>query len=243
MTGELDKERNGIGILFRSDSVLKEFYELYAIEEHGSPREIDIAFVDEVSNCDVYLLLLNIELRDAVLKEFDTAVETNKKMFMYVKSESSGRKVKLSDFIKNTVYKYHPNHFLDTHDLCNKLNDDLQSDLIRSYHKDFTKVIEEKEEYRLTKSTKPETGYRYFPLGEIKEYSNHESIKGLTADQLLSLSSVIVDDSGNYKLGLLLLEIGLVKNPDNWMLHNNRGLLLDSMGLASASIFSFTSDS
>ena len=38
MTGELDSERDGIRILFENDPVLREFFELYTIEEHASPQ-------------------------------------------------------------------------------------------------------------------------------------------------------------------------------------------------------------
>ncbi len=53
MTGELDRERDGIRIFFMTDSILKEFFELYAIEEHASPQPIEKAYINEVKNSDL----------------------------------------------------------------------------------------------------------------------------------------------------------------------------------------------
>ena len=59
MTGEFDRERDGLRILFQTDSTLKEFFELYTIEAHASPQSIQKAYIDEVKNSDLLILLLD----------------------------------------------------------------------------------------------------------------------------------------------------------------------------------------
>lgn len=71
MTGELDSERDGVRILFDTDQVLKEFFELYVIEEHASPQPIERAFIKEVRQSELLILLLDKQLRDAVEKGSD----------------------------------------------------------------------------------------------------------------------------------------------------------------------------
>ncbi|MEK0338380.1 MAG: hypothetical protein QQN41_13200, partial [Nitrosopumilus sp.] len=135
MTGELNKEREALQIFFNTDPTLKEFYSLYLIEKHASPRKIEKAYTEGVNDTVIYLLLLNIELRTAVQEEYLTAIAGNKKIFCYIKAESSDRDKALHEFIKSEIYKYHPAHYLDTEDLSNRIKNDIQTDLIRSYSK------------------------------------------------------------------------------------------------------------
>jgi superkiller protein 3 len=240
MTGELDTEREVLQIFFNSDPTLKEFYTLYLIEKHASPRKIEKAYTQEVNDTDIYLLLLNIELRAAVQKEYLNAIARNKKIFCYIKADPSKRNKSLQEFIESEIYKYHPAHYLDTKDLCNRIKNDFQTDLIRSYNRTLSETIEqEKVEYIKSAASSAESIYRYFPLDELVKLSKHEKIITLTIDQLIALSSMVIEEQGNYKLGLMLLEIGILRNPENWILHNNRGLILDSMGLSNLAMYSY----
>ena len=240
MTGELDKERETLKIFFNADPALKDFYELYQIENHASPRKIDKAYKDEVEQADIFLILLDTELRTAVEEEYFHAIQHNKKIFCYIKNNSTSRDKALGNFIQDEIYKYHPSHYVTCTDLCNRIKTDFQNDIIRIYNS----TIQEKESnedlnYMKSTSASEDTPYRYFPLNDLLNFSNNAELASLTIDQLISLSSIIVKEQGNYKIGLMLLEIGLIKDPKNWILHNNRGLLLDSMGLSNLSMYSY----
>ncbi|MHC4267761.1 MAG: hypothetical protein ACYSTS_04790 [Planctomycetota bacterium] len=86
MTGELDKERDAIRLLFAADALLREFSQLYAIEEHTSPQGIEKAFIEEVKESDVVILLLDKQLREAVKKEFQTAKIWGEAIYIYTET-------------------------------------------------------------------------------------------------------------------------------------------------------------
>lgn len=69
--------------------------------------------------------------------------------------------------------------------------------------------------------------------------AKNERIRSLEEDQLISLSALLSDEQGDYKNALLLLEVALMKDPQSWIAHNNRGTVLDLMGMQSASLFSY----
>jgi tetratricopeptide (TPR) repeat protein len=239
MTGELNEERLAVRLFFQKDQILSEFYDLYTIEDHGSTREIEVAFTDEVKSSNVLMVLFNKDLRKAVLKEYKTAQQNHIKTFTYIK-DSENRSEDLDSFIKSEIYKYHPGNFTNPFELCEKIKRDLKNDLIRSYERELkSNIPEEKIEYIRTTASAAQSIYRYFPIDELVKISEHENISKLSVDQLISLAAIIVEDSGNYKNSLILLEIGLLKDPDNWMLYNNRGLILDEMGLNPAAIFCY----
>ena len=132
MTGELNCERDGIRILFGTDPVLKEFFEIYAIEEHASPQPIEKAYIDEVRHSDLLILLLDKQLRDAVEKEFLEARTANLKIFVYIRNTGK-RDERLAEFIGQQAYQFHCGSFNDPMDLCSKIRNDILSDLTRKY--------------------------------------------------------------------------------------------------------------
>jgi tetratricopeptide (TPR) repeat protein len=240
MTGELNAERESLKTLFSSDPILKEFYDFYSIDEHASPREIQEAYIDEVKEKDIFLLLLNEDLRPAVYEEYNTALKKKKTFFCYIKANSPNRNPELVKFIDCEIYKHHPAHYSDTQDLWKRVNNDFKSDLTRSYfNKLDDSVNEEKVEYVKYRASTADSIYRYFPLEELIKISKQEKILNLTVDQLIALSYSSLKDSGNYKLAILFLEVGLLKNPENWILYNNRGQILDEIGLSNNAIFSY----
>lgn len=240
MNGELDEERSNIRLLFKTDPSLQDFYDLYAIEDHGSPREIETAFTNEVQDSDVLLILLHKDLRSPVLKEYETARTNNRKVFAYIKATDSERAPELQDFIRNEIYKYNPGSFTSSHDLCNKIKADFRDDLIVTYQRNISDTIAtDKVEFTRSTASSSQSIYRYFPVDELMKAHEIEAIAKLDTDQLVSLSSMMVEESGNYKNSLYLLEFGLLKEPTNWILYNNRGLILDEMGLDNAALFCY----
>ena len=107
MTGELNRERDGVRILFQTEPILKHFFELYAIEEHASPQPIQDAYINEVKHADLFILLLDKELRDAVEKEFLEARKANLNIFVYIRNRKDKRDGKLAEFIGQEAYKFH----------------------------------------------------------------------------------------------------------------------------------------
>ncbi len=240
MTGELDKEREMVRYLFSKDSTLKEFYNLYAIEEHSSPRTIENAFISEVDDSDLVIFIFGNELRNAVLTEYETAIKAKKRVLCYINKYPKKQTKRLKDFIDDELYRYHPAHYIDGNDLCERIKNDLQDDLLRSYIKTIKHSVNpEESNYIKTTTSTADSFYRFFPLDELLSASKNDTISSLTVDQLLSLSIALIDNSGDYKFALLLLEIGILKEPENWILYNNHGILLETMGLPNIAIFSY----
>lgn len=238
MTGELAAERAVIRSLFRENTTLKEFYELYAIEEHASPNAIEQAYVDQVKASEVMILIAGQELREAVEKEFDTARDNRTKVFCYIKNNPTKRSPALTEFIHNKAYMIHCGHFSDSLELAEKVRSDLLEDLVTPYVREIRAKVSGKSYATFIAST-PSSEYWFFPVDEILKVSQLESVSELDTDQLITMSLVLSEDQGSYKEALLLLEVALMKNPDNWMVYNNRGTLLDIMGLREAAMYSY----
>lgn len=236
MNGELDEERSLIRLLFKTDLILSDFYELYAIEDHGSPRKIEKAYTAEVENSDVLLILFHIELRTPVFREYKTARGSGKKVFSYL-MKSSGRSDELDQFIQDEIYQYNPGIFTDPHVLCEKIKGDLKRDLIDTYQRDINAtIVSGQEEFVRFTASSSHSLYRYFSIDELMRGHNVEALSKLSVNQLIALSSLIAEESGNYRSALYILEFALLKESNNWILHNNRGLILDEMGLSRAAL-------
>lgn len=241
MTGELGIERNSVRTLFRENSTIKSFYDLFAIEEHASPDAIERAFTKEVQNSNIVIILLGDEYRDAVIKEYQTARLSDKLIFIYIKHPKQ-RSTKLSEFISSEVYKYNPGTFHDTIDLCDKIKQDLRSDLFNAYNPKLP-MHSEDVPYVVTQAAYPYSLDSYYPYDTIQTTAGSENIKSLSTDQLIQFSLILADDSGDLRGALLLLEVAILKDPDNWMLHNNRGQLLNKMGFIRNSIHAYKNSS
>lgn len=239
MTGELDSERSGIRILFETDPVLKEFFELYAIEEHASPRPIERAFITEVRQSDLLILLLDQQLRDAVEKEFLEACNSNTRIFVYIRNTGK-RDDRLATFIGQQAYRFHCGSFNNSVDLCFKIRNDILSDLMSQYFV-IEKVGKPDQDYVAISSTKEYFGssLRYYDINLLKEVSESEPFRDLNSDQLVVLATLEVEETGNFKKGLLIYEIILLRDSRNWQAYNNRGLILYEMGYADDAFFSY----
>jgi tetratricopeptide (TPR) repeat protein len=239
MTGDLNQERTSIKVLFRSNINLTRFFNLYAIEEHASPSGIEEAYVEEVLKSDVLIVLLGSELRQAVAKEFKAALEGRLKVFCYMKKGVVASD-ELSEFINKEAYKVHCGTFFEPLELVKKIESDLIDDLIRSYSESLGSQRDlERKGYATGISTAPRSEYRFFPSDYLIHVSRREEISRLDKDQLMSLAILLQEQQGDYRSALLLYEVGLLRFPDDWMLHNNRGTVLDAMGLFEASLFSY----
>jgi tetratricopeptide (TPR) repeat protein len=239
MTGELDGERNGVRILFGSDPVLKEFFELYAIEEHASPQTIEKAFVDEVRQSDLLVLLLDQQLRDAVEKEFLEACSSNTRILVYIRN-SGKRDGRLATFIGQQAYRFHCGSFNDPVDLCSKIRNDILSDLTRQYS-EAAKIEKPSRDYVAVSSTKEYFGssLRYYDIDLLMQVSESAPFRDMNADQLVVLATLEAEETGNLKKALLLYEVILLRDPRNWQAYNNRGLILGEMGHAEDAFFSY----
>jgi tetratricopeptide (TPR) repeat protein len=239
MTGELDSERDGIRILFGTDAVLKEFFELYAIEEHASPQPIEKAYIDEVRHSDLLVLLLDEQLRDAVEKEFLEASESNLRIFVYIRNTGK-RDERLAEFIGQQAYRFHCGSFNDPMDLCSKIRNDILSDLTRKYS-EAIRVEKLDQDYVAVSSTKEYFGssLRYYDHNLLMRISESDTFRDMDADQLIVLATLKAEETGNLKEALLIYEIILLRDPYNWQAYNNRGLVLYEMGHVDDAFFSY----
>lgn len=239
MTGELNSERDGVRILFGTDQVLKEFFELYAIEEHASPQSIEKAFVEEVRQSDLLILLLDQQLRDAVEQEFHEADSSNTRIFVYIRNAGK-RDERLAQFIGQEAYRFHCGTFHDPMDLCLKIRSDILSDLTRQYF-EATRVEKSSQDYVAVSSTKEyfSSGLRYYDYDLLVQVSESDPFKDINIDQLVVLATLEAEETGNLKKALLIYEIILLRDPRNWQAYNNRGLVLYEMGQADDAFFSY----
>ena len=58
-------------------------------------------------------------------------------------------------------------------------------------------------------------------------------------DQLIILATLRAEETGNLKEALLIYEIILLRDPNNWQAYNNRGLILTEMGHPEDALFSY----
>lgn len=239
MTGELNSERDGIRILFGTDPVLKEFFEIYAIEEHASPQPIQKAYTEEVRHSDLLILLLDEQLRDAVEKEFLEARNSNLRIFVYIRSTGK-RDERLAGFIGQQAYRFHCGSFNDPIDLCSKIRNDVLSDLTRKYSQTI-RVEKLDQDYVAVSSTREYFGssLRYYDHDLLIRISESETFRDMDADQLVILATLKAEETGNLKEALLIYEVILLRDPRNWQAYNNRGLLLSEMGHPDDALFSY----
>lgn len=240
MTGELDSERDGVRILFQTDLILKEFFELYAIEGHASPQPIQDAYVNEVKNSDLVILLLDKQLRDAVEREFQEARKANLKIFVYIRKRTNKRDENLAKFIGQEAYQFHCGSFNGPVDLCSQIREDISSDLMRKYSETLS-IEKENQGYVVISSRKEYFGssLRYYDYDLLTRISQSDNFKDMDIDQLIILATVKAEETGNLKEALLIYETILLRDPNNWQAYNNRGLILTQMGHPEDAFFSY----
>jgi tetratricopeptide (TPR) repeat protein len=239
MTGELKEERVAIKVLFNSNEKLNSFFELYAIDDHASPNSIQIAYTNEVQESKILICVLGEELRDAVVDEFITAKAKDLNIFCYIK-ERVPRSIELNEFIDKHAHQVPCGHFYETSELTNKIQNDLWKDIFNTYIRRMKSDEDFKQQNILTgTSSSPNNEYRFYSVDHLIKASQLEQISSLSNEQLIVFSIVSQEQYGDYRTALLLLEIALLRDPDDWKLHNNRGTVLDAMGLIEAGLYCY----
>lgn len=237
MTGELDEERAVLKSVFPK-SKLNNFYKLYSIDEHASAKSIQQTYVEEVRESEILILILDKEIREAVYEEFNTAEKSSSKIFCYIKN-TEGRTQDLEEFISEKAYKYHCGNFYSSQDLSGKVENDLIDDLIKTYKKSFRYEGASDYSFGIITSTGPRNEYRFNSLDDIVRTNKLEGIEDLDVDQLIEMSLVFSENYANYRDAILLLEVVLFRNPDNWMAYNNRGIILNNIGHEKAAKYNY----
>lgn len=240
MTGELNRERDSIIILFQTEPTLKELFTLYAIEEHASPKTIEQAFTEKVRNSDLLILLLDKQLRNAVKLEFDSAKKANLKILVYIRNRTDKRDEDLAEFISQDAYQFHCGSFNGSKDLCDKIKNDIISDLTNNYYQAI-KELKQEIDYVAVPAVReePVSSSRYFDHNFIAQVAESDMLKDMDIDQLITLAHTRLDETGNLKEALLIFEVILLKDNNNWQAYNNRGLILEDMGYTEDALFSY----
>lgn len=213
---------------------------MYAIEGHASPQPIQVAYINEVKNSDLLILLLDKKLRDAVENEFLEARNANLRIFVYIRNRTDKRDEKLAEFIGQEAYQFHSGSFNDSIDLCTKIRRAILSDLMRKYSETIS-VEKENQEYVAISSRNEYFGssLRYYNYDLLTRISQSENFKDMDIDQLIILATVRAEEAGNLKEALLIYEIILLRDPNNWQAYNNRGHILTEMGHPEDALFSY----
>jgi tetratricopeptide (TPR) repeat protein len=239
MTGELKEERTAIKVLFNANEKLTSFFELYAIDDHASPNSIQKAYTNEIQGSKILICVLGETLRGAVVDEFITAQTKDLNIFCYIKDGVS-RSLELNEFIDKHAHQVHCGHFYDTPNLVNKILSDLWEDIFNTYIRSMKSDEKFIQQNILTgTSSSPNNEYRFYSVDYLIKASQLEQISSLSNDQLIIFSIAAQEQYGDYRTALLLLEIALLRSPDDWKLHNNRGTVLDAMGLIEAGLYCY----
>lgn len=233
MTGELYAEREAVRTLFDFNEFFIQMFDLRIIENNASPDNIKEAYEHLVNKSDIFILLLNEELRKAVFNEYNIATRNQLNVFCYIK-ENQKRTEELEQFIQDFPYNKHTcKRFYCPQDLVKFIKEDISGDIIKKYlHKkiDSTKKIN---------FENVQVSDLYFSRELLSDLLDNEDIKKMTADDLVVFSNLLIKEYGNYKNALMYLEVALLKEPEKWYLYNNKGIVLQSMGLIDLAIHSY----
>ncbi|XHC26765.1 MAG: tetratricopeptide repeat protein [Phycisphaerales bacterium] len=232
MTGELSAERIALRTLFAHANYLSELVDLFAIEDHASSREIEAAYLEEVAAADLVVVLLGTELRDAVVKEFDHAEKCGKRMLCYIAGNQQPTS-ELKAFISERAYSYHAARFSDHDDLVRRVRTDFVRVFVHGFRGTAQGMAKDdsSESYLIKEVRTPYASSSYFAPADVHEILSKPEFADLSANQLVALASLHLEESGNYLGSLLLLEAAILLAPDNWMALSNRGMVLEQMGL------------
>lgn len=238
MTGELKEERAAIKVLFNASEKLNTFFELYAIDDHSSPIDIHSSYKKEVQDSKIIICIFGEELRDAVIDEFITAQNNNLNIFCYIKERVS-KSTALIKFIDEHAHDVHCGYFYETSDLTIKIQNDLWADIFHSYIGNMKSDKGFNQDVLTGISSSPNNEYRFYPVDHLIKASQLPHVATLTNDQLIIFSITLQEQYGDYKTALLLLEVALLRDPNDWKLHNNRGTVLEAMGLIEAGLYCY----
>jgi hypothetical protein len=122
---ELTPEREGLGLAF-SKLPLSASFSLWRIEEEGAnPVNIDEYYLNNVAHSQAVILILGRTIRDAVIKEYEKALEQKISVFAYIK-KSVPQDKKLQDFINTRVFtNVTVSPYFVLKDLVEKVENDL----------------------------------------------------------------------------------------------------------------------
>lgn len=229
MTGELALERSGLQLYFKTDPTLQQFADLYVIEEHASPHPIEKAYVEEVRDSQVLVLLLDKELRPAVQKEFHTAKENNVRPIVFIRERTDQRDAALANFISDEAYQFQCAPFTSVNDLCEKVKDAIINDLLNTYRRTAPQTSLPPPFVHVAYS--PTEGNPLFTPAELDAMRSNPQIASLDSDQLVTIAMLQSTEKWDYRTGLMLLELAIGKDPNNWMAFHNKGQLLADIGL------------
>jgi tetratricopeptide (TPR) repeat protein len=233
MTGELYAEREAVRTLFDFNEFLIQMFNLRIIENNASPDNIKETYEHLVNKSDIFILLLNEELREAVLNEYNIATTNQLNVFCYIK-ENQKRTEKLEQFIENFPYNKHTcKIFYYPQDLVKFIKEDICNDIVKKYLKnkiDSTKKIN---------FENVQVNDLYFSRELLNDLLSNEEIKKMSADDLVVFSNLLIKEYGRYKDALMYLEVALLKEPEKWYIYNNKGFVLHSMGLIDLAIHSY----
>jgi tetratricopeptide (TPR) repeat protein len=83
------------------------------------------------------------------------------------------------------------------------------------------------------------SGLHFYDNDLLSRISQSETFKDMETDQLIILARSRAEETGNLKEALLIYEIILLRDPENWQAYNNRGLILAEMGHPEDALFSY----
>lgn len=229
MTGELSLERSALRVHFASDPTLKSFADLYAIEAHSSPAAIEKAFVEEVKDSQVLVLLLNKILRPAVAKEFQTAKENGVRPLVFIRDRTDGRDTDLNAFIANEAYQFHCGSFSNEFDLCEKVRAAILDDLLNTYRRTEPSRPIEAQFVQLSKS--PTDGSPLFSASDLDELLANPKVAEMSSADLVTVAILHSTEKWDYKTALMLIELAIRKDPKNWQAFHNKAQLLTDVGM------------
>lgn len=108
-------------------------YHLDCVEKVATPDEISKNYADSIRYSDIMIMVLKHDIRPAVQREFDIAMENKKRVFAFILSGS--RKKNLKDFIRLEVERCVTHHedISKTTVLIDKIEESLLEDLTKKY--------------------------------------------------------------------------------------------------------------
>jgi tetratricopeptide (TPR) repeat protein len=229
MTGELALERSGLQLYFHTDPVLLQFTSLYAIEAHASPHSIEQAFLAEVQDSHLLIVLLDKQLRPAVQQEFLTARDKNIRTLVFIRERTDARDPALAAFISSEAYKVHCGPFNNVADLCSKVKEAILGDLLNTYRRTAPAIPLPPSFVYLSHG--PSGGNPLFTPAELDALRSNPNIAALNAEQLVSIAMLQTTEKWDFRTGLMLLELAINQDPHYWQAFHNKAQLLDDIGL------------
>lgn len=109
-----------------------EMFDIFSLEETSSPTGIGEYYISEVQNSDLIILVLQEDLREGVVKEFQSAKRNKVRTFAYI--HTGNKTEELGEFIRDEIQNLVTNgNFTTTKELIDKIERDLMEDVARTY--------------------------------------------------------------------------------------------------------------